>query len=189
MAACGSCPILRSLKRWQAIDNRPQDRCRLSGAAARDSVPDRLDGSAVLQGEAQHHGGVAGCALDVLPGLAAVDKDFAGRAVRIKADGDVNDWFQNRRSKVSRPDVEGGLASFGRLLDFVAPRIPSRTRLAATVQFDLRYSGNRHRSFHRNFPASLNVHAFVRGSRLAIVCREQAQERCRVCRAAGSRVD
>ena len=35
----------------------------------------------MLYGEAQHHGGVAGCALDVLPGLAAVNEDFARRAV------------------------------------------------------------------------------------------------------------
>ena len=95
-----SCPILRSLKRWQAIDNCPQDRCCLSGAAARDGVPDRLDGDAVLQGEAQHHGGVAGCALDVLPGLAAVDEDFARRAVGIESDGD-------RERLVPEPQVEG----------------------------------------------------------------------------------
>ena len=41
----------------------------------------------MLEREAQHHGGIAGCALDVLPALAAVDEDFAHRAVGIKADG------------------------------------------------------------------------------------------------------
>ena len=62
------------------IGNSTQDRGSRSGAAARDDVPDRLDGDAVLKCEAQHHGGVAGCVLDVLPDLAAVDEDFAGRA-------------------------------------------------------------------------------------------------------------
>jgi hypothetical protein len=63
-------------------------------------VPDRFDGRAVLQGEAQHHGGIAGRALDVLPGLAAVDEDFAGRAVGMEADGD-------REPLVPEPQVEG----------------------------------------------------------------------------------
>ena len=73
------------------------------GAAARDSVPDRLDGRAVLQGEAQHHGGVAGRALDVLPGLAAVDEDFAERAVWIAPDGDGE-------VLIPEPQVEGSAA-------------------------------------------------------------------------------
>src|SRR4029077_10057482 len=71
-----------------AIDSRPQDRCRLSGAVARHGVPDRLDGRAMLQGEVQQHGGVTGRALDVLPGLATIDEDLAQRAVWIAPDGD-----------------------------------------------------------------------------------------------------
>ena len=54
----------------------------------------------MLQGEAQHHGGIAGRALDVLFALAAVDEDFAGRAVGIETDGD-------RERLVSEPHVEG----------------------------------------------------------------------------------
>src|SRR6185295_19928752 len=43
----------------------------------------------------------------------------------------------DRRSR--RAGAGEGPASFGRLLDFVAPRIPSWTWLAATIQLDLWY--------------------------------------------------
>jgi hypothetical protein len=54
----------------------------------------------MLQGEAQHHGGVAGRGLHVLPGLAAVDEDFARRGVGIESHGD-------RERLVPKPYVEG----------------------------------------------------------------------------------
>ena len=39
--------------RSQLIDGRPNDRRSLTGAAARDSVPDRLNGRAMLKGQRQ----------------------------------------------------------------------------------------------------------------------------------------
>ena len=65
----------------------------------------------MLQGEAQHHGGIAGRALDVLPGLAAVDEDFAERAVGVAPDGDGEVLTPKPQVKgFARRGVEGGFA-------------------------------------------------------------------------------
>jgi hypothetical protein len=54
----------------------------------------------MLEREAQHHCGIAGCTLDVLPAFAAVDEDFTRRAVGIETNGD-------RERLVPEPQVEG----------------------------------------------------------------------------------
>ena len=54
----------------------------------------------MLQGDAQHHGSVAGCALDVLPGLAAVDENLARRPVWVETHG-------NGEVLTPKPQVEG----------------------------------------------------------------------------------
>ena len=57
-------------------------------------------GDAMLEREAEQHGGVARDRLDVVPGLAAVNEDFARRAVGIETDGD-------REQLVPEPQAEG----------------------------------------------------------------------------------
>ena len=59
-----------------------------------------FDRDAVLQAKAQRHRGVSCDGLDVTAGLAAVDEDFARRAVGIETDGD-------RERLVPEPQVEG----------------------------------------------------------------------------------
>ena len=64
----------------------------------------------MLEREAEQHAGVACDPTSCRPGFAAVNGDFARRAVGMETDGDRNSWFQNRRSRSLRPGAGEGSA-------------------------------------------------------------------------------
>ena len=74
--------------RCDEINDRAQNRRGLFRRAAGDGVANCFRGNSVLEREAEQHAGVARDRLDVVPGLAAVNEDFARRAVGIETDGD-----------------------------------------------------------------------------------------------------
>jgi hypothetical protein len=72
------------------IDDGADDRRGLAITRPRDSVLDGRDSGAVLQGEAQNYGSIAGRGLNVLSAFPGVNEDFARCPIFIVADGDAN---------------------------------------------------------------------------------------------------
>src|ERR1700751_5622938 len=72
----------------QAIDHDADDRLRITLGIARDGALDVRQVGAELQREREDHGGIAGDGLDLFAALAAVDEDFADRAVVIESNRD-----------------------------------------------------------------------------------------------------
>ena len=86
---------------------------------------DGRDVNAVLEREAEQHAGVTRDRLDVVPGLAAVNEDFARRAVGKKPTVTVNGGSKIEGRRSLRPGAGGGLAASRGPFHIVAAKRPA----------------------------------------------------------------